>query len=616
MLEVIIKGGFLSAALIYSSFILGHFIIKWLKKDTHIYRAIVYGFAGIIALFEVIAVIFIELKTRYMPLYYTFACIIAIALLVATVVFIKNKEYVNYKDSFRLKQYLNPILIVAILVIGFQMFNSAYLTHTDADDGYFITISNIALEQDKITYDGDEVYDGKVATGETVRSDTFSWELFVAFLSRTSGMHPAVICHSVFPVLLLLLSYMVFYDVGVGLLEDTDKQRRFLLILAVLNLFGGYTVYSSGCFVLLRLWQGKAMLPGFFFPLLISNCIDIFKKKENIGTWIYNAVIVAGGMAMSTVALYLMPILYICIGIPLVVTNLAHKEFKETGRIIARAVITVLPIIIYDLFVIIRLLRTNIIATYSQSAAPSYRLIFERNMLQGFYIILLCSSLVYILIRKKSEAGCKILVGITITVMLTFLNPLAIGIVAKKITGVDVYWRLYWIIPIYILIAYAASIIEINKKYIRYSFIVAIAIIIGIAGEYMYSDKYFSAHSNKYKIPTEIITVCNLLSGNPDTTCLFPADISYYPRQYTSGISVVCARDMQISKREVSDLPVTYQEVYECIYGSRVLSDELLIKALKNLSIDYIYTREQRTDVFYKLVKQIEPNGYLYQVAY
>lgn len=617
MKEIIINGGLACVTILLCSLLVGHFVVKTMKMRTHIFRNIVYGFVFLGAIFELLSLICIKFNLKFHVLYYSYIVIVVILVLTSLIAFLYTKQYKQYLKRTNIKNYLYLGLILTIIAISFQMFQSSYMHHTDADDGYFITISNIAVEKDEINLMGDSVYNGGDSYSQSVRSDTFSWELFVATIAKTFNIHPAVLCHSVFPAFLIFICYLSIFEVGKKLIFNKKKLYIFMFFMALLNIFGGYAVYSSGCFLLLRIWQGKAMIVNFAFPMLIANCINIYRKRDNIFTWIFNALIVVVGMGFSTVGIYLMPIAYLIIGIPYIINRIFKKDFKRVFNVLKYAIITMLHIAVFDIYMFFSITGSANVEKYMQRSASKWVDIFDMTMMRESYFVLLLLSCVYLLAKKRKKIETILLVGMTCGLFATFLNPYFTEFVAQRVTGVDVYWRLYWILPVYILIAYVLSdIIYKERRFIGIVCLCGTLLMINYAGKYMYGeDLYFTDHSNKYKILEEVVKVCELIGvDEKEVTCLFPESLAYYPRQYSSNINVIKARNINGNMSLIPNTDYSYDYLYDKVYESCDIDSNEISKLLKDLNVEYIYTRTPIETYEFSLYSILEEyGGYLYK---
>lgn len=589
----LIKGISVIAVLLILACVMGNAVSIWLKTERKMYRSAVYGFVVMVALFQIIATPAILLKWKFNTLAALYSVIFLATISVSLYVSLKNREKNKLKEYIKkLYGQTKGVLLFLIAVMAiFQIFCSTYLNHTDADDGYFVTVSNMAIENNEIELEGNYVYTGMPAEKISVRPEISAWELFIGYIAKLSDMHPAILTHSILPALLIMLSYMAVYNIGDKIFENKKSKQLFIFFYMLLNLFGGYAVYSTGCFLLLRIWQGKVMLANFAIPLLIGNCIDIYKEKDTIHIWVMNLFIVITGICFTVVGVYLMPIAYLITGLPYIIKTLYEKRFDRFRSTIIRAAVTMIPVIILVGYLFVRLMSAETGSSYTKQIPQSWDYTFSITMMQGSYFILFLFSIVYMLTKMKNKVETLICVGMTAGLFLTFLNPLFAKPVAQKITGVDVYWRLYWVLPVYITVSIVMSEwLSDTGRLQKMLAICVIAILVSKSGVYMYNDTFFAKHQNKYKIPEKVVNVVRyVVSEEENAVCMFPEDMSYYARQYTSDIKVPMARGMSVSKKSIGKTDKTYSWLYNEVYVNMNIRDEYVQSLLKEIKADYVY---------------------------
>ena len=101
-----------------------------------------------------------------------------------------------------------------------------------------------------------------------------------------------------------------------------------------------------------------------------------------------------------------------------------------------------------------------------------------------------------------------------IVVFIVIWNPL-FAKVMKTIIGEDVYWRMYWLFPLGITIAYiftefAYKNSKTNKKVVIN--LVGAIIVIMLSGKLIYTQDFFKEVSNPYKIPDEVFEFIDMVS--------------------------------------------------------------------------------------------------------
>ena len=164
------------------------------------------------------------------------------------------------KESWNIWQVL--YLIGALGLILIQAAVAGVFQHIDDDDSRFVVEQVMAVEHGAM-YTENPVT-GKVSywdMGE-VRKDMVSpWAMLVAYWCKLSGIAPAVMSHKYMPFYLILLTYAVYALLGMHFWKrDREKVSIFLIFVSALNIFGYFSTHTTSAVLLLRIWQGKALV--------------------------------------------------------------------------------------------------------------------------------------------------------------------------------------------------------------------------------------------------------------------------------------------------------------------------------------------------------------------
>ncbi len=169
-------------------------------------------------------------------------------------------------------------------------------------------------------------------------------------------------------------------------------------------------------------------------------------------------------------------------------------------------------------------------------------------------------------------------------------------------------------LPIYLTIAYTVALLITNKTIIKDTLIIIISIlVITFSGKYMYREgDYFSEHWNKYRLPNDVKLVCDYIINDGEfVTCIFPAELSCYPRQYTSFVNVVSSRGNIASYVKQG---IDYSSVYNKVFVEGDFASEDSIELLNEKNVDYVFWKEPLDYEVLILDKQIG-TGWLYKVV-
>ena len=184
--------------------------------------------------------------------------------------------------------------IIGFLLFVFMMVMSFLMTYTDGDDAYYVTTAADTMYA-KNPYSG-------LGTISSFRYKAAPYPLWLALLSKASGIHPTALAHTFFPWSMILLSFSVLFLMARNLFGgDTKKRGIFLFFASVLIMFGDYSIYPAENFLLARARQGKAALAAFVLPYLVCLMIRIAKQLGEKGKCGFRelALIAFTGLAAS-----------------------------------------------------------------------------------------------------------------------------------------------------------------------------------------------------------------------------------------------------------------------------------------------------------------------------
>lgn len=188
-------------------------------------------------------------------------------------------------------------------LIVLQQVLAAVLAYEEGDDAFYVATA-VVTESSNTMY---QIlpYTGSL-TGLSARHGLAPFPVWVAFLSRLSGMHAATVSQIVLPVVLIAMAYSVFFLMGKRLLGENPRELPlFLLFTGLLVTFGGQSLYTSENFLLVRTAQGKAVLAGIVIPFLFWLMFppaERLQRGEKVGFrhWLLLGATMISGCLCST----------------------------------------------------------------------------------------------------------------------------------------------------------------------------------------------------------------------------------------------------------------------------------------------------------------------------
>ncbi len=259
------------------------------------------------AIFELVFIPFILMRRSFTEAVIVYTVVIAI-LFIYSVVRAHSVigTCLKHISGFReISQGEKTGWIIAGVCIAIQVFASIFLEYYDGDDSYYMAEAVIAGTFDEM-YTRD-AYTGYLF-GLDVRHALSPVPLYLAWLSKLSGIHSTIIAHSVIAPLGLILMYCVYIQLSDKLLEKYRAYRPLLMIfLAIWLGFGNVSIYTVETFAMTRIWQGKGLMAAVIIPALFLCFVYFLEEKVERGVWwLFISLIISACFATST-ALLLVP---------------------------------------------------------------------------------------------------------------------------------------------------------------------------------------------------------------------------------------------------------------------------------------------------------------------
>lgn len=238
--------------------------------------------------------------------------------------------------------------IVFVLIL-FQMFMAFTHASFDGDDAYYVVQSVITDETDTLyrilPYTG-------LSSALDLRHSMAVFPIWIAYIARMTGIHATIVSHTVLPLVLIPLTYLIYYEIGKKLLKDKMEQLSvYMMFVCLLQIFGNVSIYHSATFFLMRTWQGKSMLANVVIPSIFMVLLWIFdgekeKRGNRDGLWILLFLLNIVAAMMSTASVFLNTFLLVVMAF---VLGWKEKDIK----ILLRMAGCLIPCVAYALLYVI-----------------------------------------------------------------------------------------------------------------------------------------------------------------------------------------------------------------------------------------------------------------------
>lgn len=292
-------------------FLLGAIPVKYMNSSkrtpTMMY---ICGWFVSFSVFELVSVPFILLERSFSELVLVYSIIILVIFGISCWSGRRMlKRVITWKKwlqgFYKMSWWTRLAWLAAILLIALQMIHAVVFEYYDGDDSYYVA-------QAVMTNTFDSMYVRDNYTGYIypldIRHALSPTPVYIAWLSRISGIHPTIIAHSVLAPVWLFLMYCVYSQLGRRLLARYKEwQPVFLIFSAIWFLYGNISIYTAETFIMTRTWQGKGLMAGVILPTLLLCFLYLADKRVSRGCWILFSTVILSAVFATSVAFMLVP---------------------------------------------------------------------------------------------------------------------------------------------------------------------------------------------------------------------------------------------------------------------------------------------------------------------
>lgn len=600
-----------------ASYITGDLLQIIFKIRRGIASKVLSGFLTLLCVFHLTSLPFMYNDWPFSTLYWLFISEFIVILIVYIVLSFIRWTWPAKEDAlniYRSAKYLAKhewwyyiIWAAAIGLIVWQISNIILHINFNVDDNFYVAESVMNLTRNRMM-------DSLPSSGieGSVFPNTYllvSWEAFISFIAKLFNVHVATLCHSILPALLLPLHYMAYYLAA----REFGRKRVpiFMLFVAILNIVCGPCTYSQGSFLTLRIWQGKAVLVNLIFPILLYVFIRIIKDKK--ATWrnlAFLFVILLGSQAASTVGTYLTPVLYAVYAIAFLIIV---KNWKEFFKLFLPAA-AIAPFVLWKILLLISNGSLQSLSDGSGVNSKSFYDIATKYFGWNLAPILLIVAIVILtLLLKENEDGKDLrwffLISVAALIVL-FINPITFPYVERFITGVGVYWRMFWLLQTTFIVAigFAELCMIPKQKLIKVGVVMLLCVVFMVSGRNIFKDEDYKedGFKNTYKVSETVRYMGNKIEQRiekdnkgiskeelnkleRDTIVMMPRTLAQELRQY-KDISLIYYIYLS-NNYKFYTTDAVYNQIYHLynnLYRFRTWTKEEFLKDVTDLGIDYV----------------------------
>lgn len=210
----------------------------------------------------------------------------------------------------------------------------------------------------------------------------------------------------------------------------------------------------------------------------------------------------------------------------------------------------------------------------------------------SIFMYLFLAALIYLFLTERNKGNKTILVYTSFCLLGLFFFPVFSYMMVCKVFDLEVYYRFLWMLPTAIVTALAGVRLVSSIKSRLWKTAVSLALVVCLAwgGNYTYDNPTFEKAENAYKLPQEVIDICNaVLKGNEGrwVRAVFPQEMLSLVRQYTNDIHMPYGREMIIPRWG------NYHPLFDAMQAEKIDARNLAELA-RDAFCEYIVLEENR----------------------
>ncbi|MBQ6994519.1 MAG: hypothetical protein IJN64_08550 [Lachnospiraceae bacterium] len=292
-------------------FLLGTIPVKYMNRFQRT-PAMMYlcGWFVSFSVFELVSVPFILLERSFTEVVVIYSLVIMILLVVSVwngyKVIAQLWSWKSWwKDVAKMSWWTRLGWLVVAILLVIQLIHAVVFEYYDGDDSYYVAQA-VMTKTFNTMYLRDN-YTGYIYPLD-IRHALSPTPVYIAWMSKVSGIHPTVIAHSVLSVAWLVLMYCIYEQIGKRLLaKNKDWIPLFLIFIEVWFLYGNISLYTSETFAMTRTWQGKGLMAGVILPALLLSLIYLADQKTRFGNWLLFLTVILSAVFATSIAFMLIP---------------------------------------------------------------------------------------------------------------------------------------------------------------------------------------------------------------------------------------------------------------------------------------------------------------------
>ena len=214
--------------------------------------------------------------------------------------------------------------------------------------------------------------------------------------------------------------------------------------------------------------------------------------------------------------------------------------------------------------------------------------LFREYMGTGLIVMWFLIAMIYLWINEKRKHIRILFLYAPTVLLILFFNPLFAELV-YGLAGNEIYYRILWLLPITMVIAYAAVHIYGNLSEKRKGlYALCVAAMIMVSGSYIYSNPFFDKAEHIYHVPDEVVEICDAITvPGREVMAIFPLELLQYVRQYSPTTRMPYGREVIVETWGYTE------DIYDAVEAEAV-DLEVLVPLSRERGCHYVVLRADK----------------------
>jgi hypothetical protein len=412
----------------------------------------------------------------------------------------------------------------------------------DPDDAYFRNVATAAIEfPGLVPQTIDAIHRGGLPPVEQMLHLPETYGLLVGVLSSATGLPVSLLYYVILPPLWAVLATLANWLVLRHLLPGPRAALWGTALFVFLLVFWGDSHRSFGNFGFVRLYQSKGIYVSVVLPLIVLAALR-FRERPHAVTWLTLALSQIAAVGLTVNGVVVAPL---AAGLALVA---APRFDRESIRTMLTGVAASLPMVVVIAGLVVQMLP-YLNATDIAPAMRDYGPIGSERA----PLVLLALTLLPLLAAQARLAHATWITWYVWLVVIVIFAPPA-SILASRILGPVYSWRLFWAVPVPLLLSLAggAAAATIGLRGWRIAApAVAWCSAFVLAGQSAVSRNTFAlANIRRPKVERERYAVAEstLVLARKDAPALLPERVAIYVPHFADTPPMIGVRELYLSK--------------------------------------------------------------------